>query len=94
MCPHRGLPLSTGRIEDDELVCAYHGLRFGSDGQCRKIPEKLALQALECFRITVFPAAEITDHHALRDLALDEHRRLFKEMEPATAAHALLPSRA
>ena len=153
MCPHRGLPLSTGRIEDDELVCAYHGLRFGSDGQCRKIPEKIALQTLECFRITVFPAverhglvwtclipqgepeipdipsvseafdqgdsaspiklqiedlmdvakfefstnevtAEIGKHRLLRDLALDEYRRLFNEMSLATAAHALLPARA
>lgn len=58
MCPHRGLPLSTGRIEDDELVCAYHGLRYGSDGQCRKAPEKLALKTVECFRITMFPAVE------------------------------------
>jgi phenylpropionate dioxygenase-like ring-hydroxylating dioxygenase large terminal subunit len=153
MCPHRGLPLSTGRIEDDELVCAYHGLRFGSDGQCRKIPEKLALQTLECFRIMVFPAverhglvwtclipqgepeipdipsaseafdqgdsaspiklqiedwmdvakfefstnevtAEIGKHRSLRDLALDEYRRLFNEMSLATAAHASPPSRA
>lgn len=58
MCPHRGLQLSTGRIEDGELVCAYHGLRFGSDGQCRKAPEKLALKAVDCFRITMFPAVE------------------------------------
>lgn len=57
-CPHRGLPLSTGRVEGDELVCAYHGLRFGSDGQCRKAPEKLALKAVNCFSITLFPAVE------------------------------------
>lgn len=57
-CPHRGLPLSTGRIEDDELVCAYHGLRFASDGQCRKVPEKLALNAVQHFRITMFPVVE------------------------------------
>lgn len=152
-CPHRGLPLSTGRIEDDELVCAYHGLHFGSDGRCRKIPEKLALNAVECFRITMFPAVErhgliwtclipqgepklpgihstseasdqgdsalpiklqaedwmdvakfefsssevtveLGNHHSLRDLALNEYRRLFNEMGLTTAAHALLPSRA
>jgi vanillate O-demethylase monooxygenase subunit len=58
MCPHRGLPLSNGRIEGEELVCAYHGLRFGSDGQCRLVPEKLAPKTADCFRITAFPAVE------------------------------------
>lgn len=58
MCPHRGLPLSSGRIEGEELVCAYHGLRFGSDGQCRLVPEKLAPKTADCFRIAAFPAVE------------------------------------
>lgn len=58
MCPHRGLPLSGGRVEGEELVCAYHGLRFGSDGQCRKVPEKLAPKTADCFRVTMFPAVE------------------------------------
>jgi len=62
MCPHRGLPLSSGRIEGEELVCAYHGLRFGSDGQCRLVPEKLAPKTADCFRITAFPAV---DRHGL-----------------------------
>lgn len=58
MCPHRGLPLSGGRVEGEELVCAYHGLRFGSDGQCTKVPEKLAPKTADCFRVTLFPAVE------------------------------------
>ena len=29
LCPHRGVPLSMGCVEGEELVCAYHGLRFG-----------------------------------------------------------------
>ncbi|MGJ7566242.1 Rieske 2Fe-2S domain-containing protein [Variovorax sp. GB1R11] len=58
MCPHRGLPLSTGRIDDDQLVCAYHGLRFDADGQCLKVPEKLAPKPAACFRVTMFPAVE------------------------------------
>lgn len=56
MCPHRGLPLSSGRVEAEELVCAYHGLRFGSDGHCRKVPDRLAPKTVDCFRITLFPA--------------------------------------
>lgn len=38
LCPHRGVPLRMGCVEGDELVCAYHGLRYGPDGRCRRIP--------------------------------------------------------
>ena len=37
-CPHLGAALSVGSIRGDELVCAFHGMRFGGDGQCRHIP--------------------------------------------------------
>lgn len=39
-CPHRLAPLSEGRIEaDGNLLCAYHGWRFDSEGHCAKIPQ-------------------------------------------------------
>lgn len=31
---HRLLPLSNGRLIDDDVVCAYHKLTFGPDGRC------------------------------------------------------------
>lgn len=34
VCPHRSAPLSMGKIENDELVCMYHGWRFGEKGKC------------------------------------------------------------
>ncbi len=37
-CPHRHLPLSMGKLVGDELQCRYHGLRFGADGRCVRIP--------------------------------------------------------
>jgi len=37
-CPHRGSKLSLGRVEEGELVCAYHGFRYGAEGQCTRIP--------------------------------------------------------
>jgi vanillate O-demethylase monooxygenase subunit len=37
-CPHRGAPLSYGRVEGAELVCAYHGWRFGFDGVATCVP--------------------------------------------------------
>ena len=33
-CPHRFVPLSKGRIEDDVLHCPYHGLGFDRSGAC------------------------------------------------------------
>lgn len=37
-CPHRGLPLSLGRLDGDALECGYHGVTFGPDGRCIRIP--------------------------------------------------------
>ena len=37
-CPHRGMPLSLGIVDDDRLQCRYHGLTFGPDGRCVHIP--------------------------------------------------------
>jgi len=37
-CPHRQLPLSKGKRIGDEVQCGYHGLRFGTDGKCTRIP--------------------------------------------------------
>jgi phenylpropionate dioxygenase-like ring-hydroxylating dioxygenase large terminal subunit len=39
VCVHRGTALSLGRISGDELVCAYHGWRYASDGRCVAIPQ-------------------------------------------------------
>lgn len=37
-CPHRGAPLSAGRIEHDALTCPYHGWRFAANGTCVQVP--------------------------------------------------------
>ena len=37
-CPHRGLPLSLGRIVEGTLECGYHGVCFDERGACVKIP--------------------------------------------------------
>ncbi len=33
-CPHRFAPLHMGKVEEDVIVCPYHGLRFASNGRC------------------------------------------------------------
>jgi vanillate O-demethylase monooxygenase subunit len=37
-CPHRSFPLSLGRVDGDDIVCGYHGIRFGFDGACKLVP--------------------------------------------------------
>jgi phenylpropionate dioxygenase-like ring-hydroxylating dioxygenase large terminal subunit len=37
-CPHRGAPLSLGRMEEGALTCPYHGWRFGRGGACLAVP--------------------------------------------------------
>jgi phenylpropionate dioxygenase-like ring-hydroxylating dioxygenase large terminal subunit len=39
VCVHRGTALSLGCVEGDEIICAYHGWRYGSDGRCVAIPQ-------------------------------------------------------
>jgi len=45
LCPHRGTQLSRGRIANDALMCPMHGLSFGGDGQCTRIPSANDMKA-------------------------------------------------
>ena len=55
-CPHRGVPLSQGRPIGDSIQCAYHGIRFGSDGACTLIPSQDSL--LPHMRVKSYPLVE------------------------------------
>ncbi|MGA0712813.1 MAG: Rieske 2Fe-2S domain-containing protein [Burkholderiaceae bacterium] len=48
-CPHRGTPLSLGRVENGALVCGYHGLTMGCQGKTLHMPGQ---------RPKVFPAIQ------------------------------------
>ena len=37
-CPHRFVPLSMGKRDGDDVVCAYHGLKFDCEGKCSHNP--------------------------------------------------------
>ena len=37
-CPHRGAPLSLGRVVEGKLICGYHGLAMGCDGKTLSMP--------------------------------------------------------
>ncbi|KAL7565285.1 hypothetical protein ACA910_014576 [Epithemia clementina (nom. ined.)] len=55
-CPHRKVPLSEGRIEDDgSLLCSYHGYRFNGQGECIDIPQISKMEDFSLERIASNP---------------------------------------
>ncbi len=38
LCVHRGTPISLGHIENDRLICCYHGWEYDRGGNCTRIP--------------------------------------------------------
>lgn len=53
ICPHRGIPLSYGRVVNDTLECPYHGWKFDGSGMCTEIPSLCAGQDLNPNKIKV-----------------------------------------
>lgn len=61
ICPHRGVPLSAGKVAADETVeCPYHGWRFRTDGVCAAIPSLVEENEMDPTKIRVkpYPAQE------------------------------------
>src|SRR5438309_4741853 len=38
LCLHRGTKLSLGRIDNERLICPYHGWTYNTEGRCVHIP--------------------------------------------------------
>jgi phenylpropionate dioxygenase-like ring-hydroxylating dioxygenase large terminal subunit len=45
VCPHRLAPLSMGKLKGDAVECGYHGMTFGTDGHCIRIPGQRMIPA-------------------------------------------------
>lgn len=76
-CPHRFVPLSRGRLEDDVIHCPYHGLGFDRTGACVHNP---------------FPAAPPAHARARTMPVVHAHRGLwFWPGDPDRADPALIP---
>src|SRR6266545_4933161 len=50
-CPHRGASLFFGRVEEAGMRCAYHGWKFGLDGQCVDMPSEPAESSFVAKRV-------------------------------------------
>src|SRR5689334_12944992 len=51
-CPHRGMPLSCGHFDGQQLECSYHGWKFDAgSGQCQLVPSLTPDQKLKVERI-------------------------------------------
>lgn len=57
-CPHRGVPLSIGTHDGQGVVCRYHGLRFGQQGKCNRIPAHPDHKISDRFHLKTFPTIE------------------------------------
>lgn len=38
-CPHRNIQMSKGYMENDNLVCRFHGWHFNTEGTCVKVAQ-------------------------------------------------------
>ena len=49
-CPHRGVPLSQGKVVGDSVECPYHGFQFDRTGRCVLIPTQELIPKAACTR--------------------------------------------
>lgn len=78
LCIHRGTALSLGTVEGDEIVCPYHGWRYGSDGACTRIPQLAdPTRVPSKARATTFTCAE---RYGMIWVALEEPRWALPEI--------------
>ena len=60
-CPHRSVRLTLGFVADDQLVCRYHGWRYGSDGRCTGVPSTPALAPPPAACVRAYMCRDVDD---------------------------------
>jgi len=60
-CLHRGAPLFFGKVEDDGIRCAYHGWKYGRDGQCLEMPSENNANLCQKMRLPAYKVRENAD---------------------------------
>ncbi|RBH55823.1 aromatic ring-hydroxylating dioxygenase subunit alpha [Pseudomonas sp. MWU13-2860] len=87
-CPHRFVPLHLGRLHNDRIQCAYHGLSFDCSGACVHNPHGNGAIP-NAARVRVYPMQE---RHGFAWIWMGEPDRAdpalitdFSAMDPQTA---------
>ncbi len=91
-CPHRGIPLSFGWFDGEQLECCYHGWKFDCQtGQCREIPSLTPEDKLKPERIYAghFPCQEQDGY--IWVFIPDPDERLAPGEEPDTTPAPRMP---
>ncbi|BAZ09928.1 Rieske [2Fe-2S] domain-containing protein [Calothrix sp. NIES-4071] len=57
-CPHKGVALHKGKVQDCNLACGYHGWEFNGNGECVSIPYLPEGQKLPHAQARSFPVQE------------------------------------
>lgn len=55
-CCHRGYPLSKGELIEGAIRCGYHGLTYGADGGCIRVPGQSRIP--RAAKVRAFPTVE------------------------------------
>jgi phenylpropionate dioxygenase-like ring-hydroxylating dioxygenase large terminal subunit len=58
ICYHRGVSMSLGHVEGDEIICKYHGLRYDREGRCVCIPAHPGAAISPKLRLDMYQAQE------------------------------------
>lgn len=84
ICPHRGVPLSAGKIgADNSVECPYHGWRFKNDGVCSAIPSLVEGQDFDISRIRV-RSYPVREQDGLIWVYVSQDPQAAPRMEPPT----------
>jgi vanillate O-demethylase monooxygenase subunit len=58
LCLHRGVPLTMGWCESNQIVCKYHGFRYDASGQCVTIPAHPGAAIPPKLKLHTYPVEE------------------------------------
>jgi phenylpropionate dioxygenase-like ring-hydroxylating dioxygenase large terminal subunit len=52
-CPHRGMALTKGTLQDGRITCPFHGWQFNTEGACVAIPALSRLESVDVAKIRI-----------------------------------------
>tara|TARA_B110001454_G_scaffold209723_1_gene223497 strand:+ start:9777 stop:10802 length:1026 start_codon:yes stop_codon:yes gene_type:complete len=82
ICPHRFALMHKGRVHGDAIACPYHGLQFGTDGQCVHNPHGEVIPP--ALKLSSFP---IVERHAVAWIWMGDPELADPETIPDFSMH-------